>query len=266
MTQISLATSAFNIRANDFDIFDAANNWIQYVDEICIATMESVDDTHEILEGLKEISDIPIQIIYNDEDTSIPGWDGRMKNSAHQAASHEVVAQIDLDERMGGKIEMWRDLAGQLLENDPQIKALLMPSIDLFGSVYTYSKIGAKWYLSVKNGTHRGIVNFAQRDNGKFCRESSDSCEILVEGDSLAPSIDFTQYSNIQDPLQYCRADLPFVWHLGFLDLERRANINKDFWQKTWNSYGVGEVNLETNSKQFEGREVFEHKIPIDFL
>jgi hypothetical protein len=227
--------------------------------------MDSIDDTHEILEELKKNSDIPIKIIYNDEDTSIPGWDGRMKNSAHQAASHEVVAQIDLDERMSGQPELWRELAGQLLQNDPQIKSLLIPSINLWGDYYHYSDIAAKWYLSVKKGTHRGIVNFAKTETG-FNRERSDSTEILVEGDNLAPSINFTQYSQFQDPLQYCRSNLPFCWHLGYVLLDRRANINKDFWREVWQSYDVRDVDIETDVKQFEGKEVFEHKIPLDFL
>ena len=115
--KISLATSAFNIVKNNFDIEGAICNWSNYVDEIVIGTIDSEDDTLEILVQLRDSLDIPINIVNNDFDTSNPDFDGRIKNSAHQAASHDIVAQIDLDERMGGQPEIWRELAEQLFDN-----------------------------------------------------------------------------------------------------------------------------------------------------
>ena len=265
MTKISLATSAFNIVKNNFDICDAIKNWKIYVDEIVIGTIPSEDNTEELLNQLGGMYDIPIKIVKIDDSTEKPGWDGRIKNAAHQASSHEIVAQVDLDERMSGKPELWRDLAGKLLENDPQIKSLLIPSINLWSSFYLYSDIGAKWYLSVKDGTHRGIVNFAKTLNG-FDRNRSDSTEILIEGDNLAPSINFTQYTNFTDALEYCKSDMPFVWHLGALDLSRRAKINKEFWKDCWDKYDEGESDVVTSEKELEKKETFEHGIEIDFL
>ena len=63
MTKISLATSAFNVVKNDFDIEDAVKNWSHYVDEIVIATIPSEDDTGELLNKIKNQSKIKVKII-----------------------------------------------------------------------------------------------------------------------------------------------------------------------------------------------------------
>jgi hypothetical protein len=55
------------------------------------------------------------------------------------------------------------------------------------------------------------------------------------------------------------------VWHLGYLSLDRRAKINKDFWCDVWNSYSGGDAGVETEVEKLEKKEVFRHGIPIDF-
>jgi len=263
--KISLATSAFNIVKNKFDIEDAISNWSNYVDEIVIGTIDSEDDTLEVLGQIRDSLDIPIKIIKNYFDTSNPDFDGRIKDSAHQAASHEVVAQIDLDERMGGNPEIWRNLAQQLVENKYSVQSIMMPSVDLWESYFTCSDINFKWYLSIKEGTHRGVVKFAQTENG-FDGTKSDSCEILDENDDLVSSVNSVERSSFQDPLSYCQAHMPFVWHLGYLDLDRRVDINKNLWKDRWDKCIEGGSDVITNKRDLEKKEIFEHNIQLDFL
>lgn len=265
MVKISLATSAFNIVKNNFDIEGAIANWSNYVDEIIIGTIDSEDDTLEILGQLRDSLDIPIKIVKNDFDTSNPDFDGRIKDSAHQAASHEIVAQVDLDERMGGKPEIWRELAEQLFDNRNSFKSVMIPSVDLWGSYYEYSEINFKWYLSVREGTHRGVVSFAQTENG-FDGKKSDSCEILDENDNLVQSVNVVERSGFRDSLLYCQAHMPFVWHLGYLELDRRVEINKNLWKGRWDKCIEGGSDVIVDREGFKGKETFEHNIQIDFL
>ena len=58
---ISLATSAFNIESNDFDIESAIKNWEIHVDEIVISTIPSLDNSLKLLRSLK--SSKPIKIV-----------------------------------------------------------------------------------------------------------------------------------------------------------------------------------------------------------
>lgn len=264
MNKISLATSAFNVTSNNFDLIGAITNWSNYVDEIVIATMPSNDDTYSILEDVKNGFDMPIQIIYNDDDVSKPGWDGRLKNSSHQASSHEVVAQIDLDERMGGDPKGWKHFASQLLENQDNFKSIMIPSINLWGSYFTYADYGFKWYLAVKEGTKRGVVNFAKLDNGLFDRNKSDSCELTDLNGDLMPMANALESSGIKNVLEYCKGGNPFVWHLGYVNLSRRADINRKFWKNAWDSYCDEESNVKTDEEDLQ-REVFEHGIKINF-
>ena len=260
---ISLATSAFNIESNDFDIESAIKNWEIHVDEIVISTIPSLDNSLKLLRSLK--SSKPIKIVEENFSTNDPEFDGKIKNAAHQNCSNEVIVQCDLDERMGGKTEQWQDFAEKLLTL-PDIKALMLPVVDLYGSYYEYSSINKKWYISKKDGTKRGTVNFAKKEDGKIDIEKSDTCELIDENGNLVPFIDICSAYQV-NPLQYCQLMNPFIWHLGHLDLERRANINKNFWKEQWENKSGGPVDdCFTSVEKHENTETFPHNIQIDFL
>lgn len=265
MTKISLATSAFNVVKNDFDIEDAVKNWSHYVDEIVIATIPSEDDTGELLNKIKNQSKIKVKIIELDDSTDIIGWDGRIKNAAHQGSSHDVVVQIDLDERMGGKSDVWKGTAETLLKSREQVKALMIPSVNLYGSYYTYADISKKWYMCLKEGVQRGIVNYAKTKEG-FDRTKSDSTEAIDENGNIVPSADIVKSTGSWTDLEYCKKRMPFVWHLGYLSLSRRTKLNKEFWKEKWDSYGEGESDVVVDIESFEKRQVFKHELDIDFL
>jgi len=265
MSKISLATSAFNIIKNDFDIEDAIKNWSYYVDEIVIGTIPSEDNTEEVLDQIKNQSEVKIKIIKLDDSTDVIGWDGRIKNAAHQGATHDIVVQIDLDERMGGKADVWRGAAETLLRSKENVKALMIPSVNLFGGYYTYSDIGKKWYMCLKEGVQRGIVNFAKTEEG-FDRTKSDSTEAIDKDGNLVPSADLVLSTGKWTDLEYCKKRMPFIWHLGYLSLSRRTKLNKEFWKEKWDSYGEGESDVIVDIESFEKKEVFKHGIDIDFL
>lgn len=259
---ISLATSAFNIESNDFDIHSAIKNWELYVDEIVISTIPSRDNSLQILKELE--SSKPIKIIEEDFSLEDPEFDGKLKNSSHQNASNEIVVQCDLDERMGGKPEAWESFAETLLSNE-SVKSLFIPVIDLYGSYYEYSSINKKWYICKKEGTKRGVVSFARKQDGKIDIEKSDTCELLDEDDNLVPYIDICHHYQI-DPLRYCQLHNPFIWHLGYIDIDRRSKINS-WWKPHWeNRKGESIQEVEISKKDLESRETFKHNIEIDFL
>lgn len=259
---ISLASSAFNIESNDFDIESAIKNWEMYVDEIVISTIPSEDNSLEILKKIK--SSKPIKIVEEEFSLEDPEFDGKLKNSAHQNCSHEVVIQCDLDERLGGNPSAWLSYSESLL-NSKDIKALFLPVVDLHGSYYQYSAINKKWYMSKKEGTKRGVVSFARKEDGKIDIEKSDTCELLDENDNLVPSIDICHHYKI-DPLRYCQLHNPFIWHLGYIDIDRRSKINS-WWKPHWeNRKGENIEEAEISKKNLESRKTFPHNIQIDFL
>ena len=259
---ISLATSAFNIESNDFDIESAIKNWEMHVDEIVISTIPSFDSSLEILHSLK--SSKPIKIIEEDFSMDDPEFDGKLKNSSHQASSNKIVIQCDLDERLGGKVDTWRSYAESLL-NSPDIYGIMIPVVDLYGSYYHFSAINKKWYMSKREGTKRGVVNFARKEDGNIDVEKSDTCELLDYNGDLAPCLDICSAHSL-DPLEYCKLMNPFVWHLGYVDIERRTKINS-WWKPHWENRKGGEIdNIKTSVEELENVEVAEHNIQIDFL
>jgi len=265
MSKISLATSAFNIIKNDFDIESAIKNWSYYVDEIVIATIPSEDNTEELLDQIKNESKVKIKIIKLDYSTDVVGWQGKIENEAHKGATHDIVVQLDLDERMGGKVDVWRGAAETLLKSKENVKALMIPSINLYGSYYTYSDISKKWYMCLKEGVHRGIVNFAKTPEG-FDRTKSDSTEAIDKDGNLVPSADIVKSTGDWTDLEYCKKRMPFVWHLGYVSFDHRLKINKDFWKEKWDNCGEGEADVVMDIETLEKKEVFKHGIDIDFL
>jgi hypothetical protein len=259
---ISLASSAFNIESNDFDIQSAIKNWELHVDEIVISTIPSDDNSLNILKSLK--CSKPIKIIEEDFSLEDPEFDGKLKNSAHQNCSNEIIIQCDLDERLGGDPQLWRDYSESLL-NSKDLKALLLPVIDLYGSYYEYSSINKKWYMAKREGTKRGVVSFARKEDGKIDIEKSDTCELLDENDNLVPYIDICDQYNI-DPLKYCQSHNPFIWHLGYIDIDRRSKINS-WWKPHWESRkGESVEDIKISQKDLEQVETHKHNIQIDFL
>ena len=253
---ISAYTTAFNFENMKMSVKEALCNWFVYCDEVVIST---TDEDRERLE--KEIVDFPsynIKVVSLDIDTKDLFWDGKLKNNGLKNCSNDVVFQIDLDERISGDKGHLNKLAEAVQQNTEPC-CISIQSIDLFGDLNHYKSIGQKWYLHTRNGCYRGAVNFALIDDKIFDPEKSDTCELIDKNGDLIPCMGVT-------PLT---ANSIKVFHLGFLDLIRRAHLNKNFWRGIWSERKtlsqkkkVEAEDVLVSTKDFESLEKYKLEFP----
>lgn len=222
---ISLYTTAFNLKDFDVDLDDAFSNWLYYVDEIVIGTLrKDHEDVREKITSSKYYDPKRIGVVSRNLDIFQDiYWDGKLKNASLENCKHSVAIQVDLDERLSGDKQGYIEIAKEISKHDFPCSVML-PSINLYGDLDHFVDIGYKWYMHTREQTFRGPVNFALKNDGSFDPEKSDTCELIDEKGNLIPCIGKIAVTNND----------PKVIHLGFLDIERRANLNKNFWKDIW--------------------------------
>jgi len=229
---ISLYTTLFNVSRLNVDFDDVFSNWLYYCDEIVISTF-----TKEAAEVKREISKSKF---YNPKKIGVVSshleiqtdlyWDGKLKDAALKNCRHDIALQIDLDERISGKPILFHYLCNHILSHSSPCSVML-PTIDLYEDLDHYINIGYKWYLHRKKGTHRGSVHWAKKEDGSFDPEKSDTCELIDENGNLIPCIGKVPLGDKDDPK---------IIHLGYLDLEKRNKLNKEFWAEIWDFRKTG--------------------------
>lgn len=241
----SVYTSLFNYSPDKFDIADTFNNWSKYSDEIVIATFP---DQKEKLEYIffSQIpnADFNYRIVSCDTSLEDPLFDGKLKNAALQACSHNTVIQQDFDERISGDIEQWDYLKRRIYDYSFPV-ACMVPVIDLYKDLNHYKGINQKWYLHQKEGCFRGPVYFAKKQGGGLDVTKSDSCELINSRDELIPSFADRRF------IDYLDIKYPLIVHLGYLDLNKRAENNK-FWGPIWSARNGSKVEVATDIETLE--------------
>lgn len=262
----SIYTSLFNYDPEKFDLLEAFKNWSKYADEIVIATFEDQAKDISAIVGSEMCGfwDIPEFQIVSCPETSLedPLFDGKLKNAALQACSNELVIQQDMDERLGGDIRQWNYLSSVLLTLKPPYAAMI-PVIDLYKDYHHYKAVNAKWYLHIKEGSFRGAVNFAKRENGSLDISKSDSCELIDKNENLIPYFVDSRFAQpfTNKEVDQMNASMPHVIHLGYLDLTKRAEHNK-FRKKCWEAMEGSPVETATTVEQLEKEnQCFPHKL-----
>lgn len=255
----SIYTSLYNLSNGFIDWKGALDNFIAFADELSIATRSQED--------AKLMQDYIDAININKIETHITVWDipldtidfdGKLKNLALQRCAEPFCILLDGDERIDIKDKNgWINYANKLSENN-HLDAYLIPVIDLFNTDREYKSIGCKWYLH-KNGIRlqRGIVDFARRED-KINIEQSDTCELIDEHGSLCEA-----YQICHNQIGEIKKVGVKVWHLGWLDKEKRLKANA-FWQPVWNNRAGGEVkNIIHSKEKLEKIEYFPHGLKL---
>ena len=239
---ISLYTTAFNLGKINIDLDEIFSNWLYYVDEIVIATFgcQHVEVINRVARS-KFYDPKKIRVVskHVEIETDVY-WEGKLKNEALQNCKHDVAFQCDLDERISGDVLVFKNIAEELVKHDFPC-SVMIPTIDLYEDLNHYITIGHKWYMHKREGTFRGSVNWARKEDGSLDPEKSDTCELLdVEGSliSCVGKIEFTQ-------------DGPKIIHLGYLDLHERNKVN-EFWGKIWNHRHKGEFDQDYKIDQIK--------------
>ena len=239
---ISLYTTAFNLDKINIYLDEIFSNWLCYVDEIVIATFRSqhVEVMNRVARSnLYDPKKIRVVSKHVEIETDIY-WEGKLKNTALQNCKNEVALQCDLDERISGDIIAFKNIAEELIKHDFPC-SVMMPTIDLYEDLNHYVSIGQKWYIHKKEGSSRGSVNWARKEDGTLDPEKSDTCELVdVEG-NLIPCIGKIEFTR----------DGPKIIHLGYLDLDERNKVNK-FWGKIWNHRHKGKFDQDYKMDQIK--------------
>jgi len=260
----SIYTSLYNLDNGFIDWKEALNNFCAFADEVVIATLPKdeqilIDYTHP-----GWTSNHFKLVVCKDISLDDLAFDGKLKNAALKACTHPFCILLDGDERIDVKDRKKWEIWAERLNKMDDIDALFIPVVDLFHSEREYKSLGKKWYMH-KNlpNLHRGVVNFARKSNGKIDHTQSDTCELIYNNGNLVRSSSTLYPHNYVtiDLLKY--ADSIYVWHMGWLDKEKRLKSNS-FWQPVWNNRAGEEVkNIIHSKEKLDKIEYFPHGLKL---
>ena len=266
--RFSIYTSAFNVIRNNFDWRGALINFLDFADEVVVAVNSSEDDTlYHICQYATEVngnSDPKLIVLPTDFSYSDPGLDGKVKNAALQATTEEFKIQLDLDER----IPLWQkplwERSARELSDRPEAGAMFISVVNLYGDEEHAKDISHKWYLH-KEGLYRGVVNFAKNPDGTHDIKKSDGCELIDSKGSLVFTLGgflVAAHSELQAPVLQTQC-YPFVVHYGYENLERRIQLNKQFWKNHWAVEAGHEVSIATEIQNLPTEKPFKHGLRL---
>lgn len=270
----SIVSSWFNVEKMKFDWRGALENWLTFLrgtGEIVIAVNTSQDDSPKLIRewvnnfkidnptNFTKIQIIDIEIPYTD-----PAFDGKGKAAATDKATERFVILLDCDERLvPGSRESWLRMAIEL--ETSKYDGFLVPVIDLIEDDKKYKSIGSKWYIH-KNLPYitRGVVEWAYREDGTIDKTKSDTCEAINrESGQLISAIPILmmELPDWMKVAQMESGEVPFVYHLGFLDLEQRLR-QSEFWRPVWDLRDGASKESEMTLEKLQAIPKARHNLP----
>jgi hypothetical protein len=260
--KISFYSTAWNVSQNTgFSFKDAFNNWFVYANEVCIAVPSFDDETARLIEAYAKDKSYNVVIVRPEFPTSDPFFYGKTLDSALQACSGDLLICQDLDERFSVDPARLQELYGYF-QSHGDIQAFFVPTIDLYGSMERAAKIGTKWFIH-KRGLKRGAVSFGIKENGRPDYNKTSSDELLDQNGNLVPTAALLQDLTIENLRHYANQGWPISYHLGYFDLNNRAERAK-WWSKFWFEATLGDPNNHiTDVVELEKRHTFEHGLPL---
>jgi hypothetical protein len=254
----SIYSSAFNVIKNSFDYKEAVQNFCSFAEEVVICVNKSEDESLDAFNNLM-IEYSNLKIISSDFSYNDPLLDGKVKNEALQNTSYPYKIGLDMDERIPVRHKYrWTKIAEFML-NYNDIAGFLIPSVDLWKDkahvqADPNKNKNFKWYLH-KQGLYRGAVNFAKLEDGKIDREKSDTCELIDLYGNLVPTPKiYKEFQKDEDYFQWLENESIFVFHIGFLDFNKKIIRNKNFWNKHWELVSGKIHNTAMTIEEFENR------------
>jgi len=251
--KLSIYSSLFNVKSNKFDYKDFIAHVAAFADEVIISTIKDSDNSAKLLKSAaKKFPNV--EILLTELTPDKPTFDGALKDAALQKCSGNILLQLDGDERLGITDRAAWEYYLQLLLESSSFSCIMLPSINLYKDDEHFSDITYKWYLH-KRGLKRGVVDFAKRPDGTHKIHgdgASDSCELLDENNRLVKSVQIVPNNNmaLMDWWKIQDSQSPFIVHHGYKDLDRRAEINKNFWSKMWEIEDGRPVNLPISAEE----------------
>lgn len=281
--KIEIYSSAFNLIKNKFNYLRSIDNFCNFADYVTIAVNTSQDNTFTILQILTEkypnLSIVSCDIPYTD-----PLLDGKIKNFALQSTKIQkgeakgYLMSLDLDEIIDLNIKEWFVKNAEMYLSHYNFDALLVPSVNLWGSIHNVrwdadKNKAYKWYIH-KAGFSRGAVRGGVI-NGFLDINKSDGTELIKEDGSLTNYFPVSRGSEdngwSKPPSDYyadlVKNQIPYVFHLGYLDLQERIERNKAFWSEQWKACSNDRtVDVCEDIEKLQAHETYPHGLNVDFL
>lgn len=266
MTQkFSIYFHLFNAIENSFQYKEAIDNFLSFADEVVCATMPSRDET---LEELKKIAAAHsnFKLVETNINITDNRFDGKLKTAALEKTTHPIKIIADADERfvLSGK-DQWQYYATLLLQQ--RYDGFLIPVVDLWGDelkIRRSKDIGQKFRMHKGTIVSRGVIPQAELGNGLFDPTISDNTEPLNQNGQLG------LFGSIIDSFQLKAENawmlgktIPYVLHYGYLDFQKRVDLNKAFWDDKWKSYSGKKQNVTTDIETLKAEKTITHRLVL---
>jgi glycosyltransferase involved in cell wall biosynthesis len=255
--KISVYTSAFNLIQHGFKGWrESISRACDFADEVVVCINKSQDDT--LIEfsqiGLKKLKIVVSDFSYED-----PLLDGKVKNTALQNCSGDILIQLDIDEYIPeNQYSNWRAYAEHLFNNQ-DVDCYMIPALNLYKDWDHYKDINSKWYMH-KRGFYRGPVGFARKSDGTIDTNRSDTCELIDAYGCLVRS------TLLPNTIEDLRNGSIFVVHFGYVDLDSRIERNQKFWDEHWRRESGGKTpphKVHMKKEDFEGEGCLVHNLNL---
>lgn len=270
MTKLSVYGYAFNCTVRDFDLDGAIANFTSFADETVIATLSTQEDdtlarlmAHEMVLGGR------LKVVVSDINPLKDNrFDGNLKTLAMHACSKDNLLVIaDCDERfLLSQRPLW-DSWGERLLAVSGCDGLMIPVLDLYGSRDTIradQAIGQKFRLHKHTVVKRGVPSYAERANGLIATNASDTTEPLLANGQLASFGSVVHNPvNLRPQMAQGLKGTPFVTHLGWLDLDRRAKIGREWWAPRWKERSGRDEDVPVDRRALEGYPLIKHNLNL---
>lgn len=276
--KLSIYTYLFNATKREFDLDGAISNFIDFADEVVIATIPSEDDTYERLidwehKLLERYGRRLLRVVMTDIKLANNRFDGDLKTAALRACSKStrddprayIIADCDERFPLSNK-PRWVYAAERLFELP--IDGFLIPVLDLYQDehhIRADQTVGVKFRLHKDTVVKRGVIPEAELGyDNLFRADMSDSTEPLNSLGHLAQFVPI-----VRDPMylwpqatSYLN-QTPYVLHYGHLDADRRARLNREFWREHWLKRSGQEPTMVLNAEQLKSVKVVRHQVAL---
>lgn len=258
----SVYSPLWNAIAMKLDFKAAIANWLTFADEISIAVNTSTDSTWEALDTYVTETGLPVVLTKTEFDLMAdPFAYGKIENTALQRCTGEILIQQNMDERMRVDRDIL-DMIGLKLIATPNVGALFVPNIDLYGSREMYlPPRAAKWYIH-KPGFFRGAVNFGLKADGRPDYNKTSTDELIDRNGNLVPTVPLLEDLSIEALRAYVARGMPLVYHLGYVDFKERLD-RSIWWKARWEKVTGDENAHPTTIEEIAARETKTHGLPL---
>jgi hypothetical protein len=272
---VSVYSILFNAIKNNFDYQGAFKNFLSFGDEVVIVIDRLAggvgdDGTWDAVNQWNLDNQAKLKIFEHNVSIKDPEWIGKLKNHALQHTTLPYKVLLDMDERVDAKLkERWLKY-GKRLQTFKE-PTYLVPSLDLYGDYNSIRwdndcNLKFKWYLHLE-GFYRGAVKQGVNSDGTINMKISDACELidkdknLVIGKYLIPPNIFESKA-LDSYLKFLKEEGIYVFHLGYVDFEQKAKINREVWGEHHKFMTGAETSFLTQAEQMYSI-TYSHNLPL---